>query len=150
MSLISVILILASIDCPFLFSLWSSWVLVWQAIFYLNLEFRGIMGLQILLKLFILASFLWHCTGKSAGRFCLITAEAGVEVQISNSALFTPDGRGGSSSFPLCLHWYLSGLHWHQRVGSGLVTVGRWWKSWLSPKPLLTSLSGKERGASLL
>lgn len=76
------------------------------------------MGLQILLKFFVLASFLWHCTGKSTGRFCLITAEARVEVHISNSALLIPMKAGGSSSFPLWLPLTPKSGKWPCHCGS--------------------------------
>lgn len=137
-SKIFVISLLTSVNISCLFS--------YKLIFFLGLctmsdflmkhgHFRYyIMRLRILLKYFVLADLLWHCSGRESGDH-LCYYWVWVRVQPPHLALadttLAGEGRSILLLFPQSLHWYL-----RSRDVENLMS---WlWKTWISSRPPLT------------
>lgn len=107
---------LASIACLFLFSLRSSWILVW----YLFIKtWYYIMKLWILFKLSLSAAFFfWHHFSRGWGGYSLVLPDGD-----RRQGFLLLLGEGGSSWLGgVGVAHYCSphGLHWHPRVREGL------------------------------
>ena len=109
----SIILMLASIDCLFSFSWRCSWFWVCRVTFNWNLNFLCVRRFWILFKPFGLAGFIWHCSGRGTrGGVSPCYCQVGADVQVPCSACTDIQGGstivlswGGGSSSPGRVHW---------------------------------------------
>lgn len=155
-------MVFKSIDALLSFKKRSSWLLAYSMIFYWNIDILGIIIFWILFTSSNLAGFLWH--GSSWGKALPNNCRVGVEVQVfhlnsvdiqGEEGLLITAGKGRDSTYSAGLCWYHLGSKRQEclitvpSVAStdtteeerhSLLTAGRHWKSWLSPRPPLTLL----------